>query len=1074
MDYDPDIALPSVEAREKPIPNTVHLPYAQSDGSLNVPAEASHRGSSITNNGPKVTASPTRTPLKTGPATISASPGYSPISRSPSSASLRHDRSITPKLDRKRSVPNFSTRSSTPSHQPQFRRASSILNPAAPVRAKLMERPQMTSTSVAKDYFERDLVAQARLATETVVLHSDACYGHRFSRPKATKAMLGSIVERPERIHAALLGASTAYVRLGDRHKDGKNRPQPDAELAVPPFMFKRTVRSVPLTHPAVTAVHGNKWMEGLQLMCDTAEAKLAMGQKELARPIGHTKDSRGNTLPALHSGDLYLAPESLAALQGCLGGVCDAVDLVFQDDHPAKRAFVCIRPPGHHCSAEMPSGFCWVNNVHVGITYAAMNHGLTHAAIVDFDLHHGDGSQMIAWDHNRDAYSTQNPKHTPAHKKTPIGYYSLHDINSYPCEYGDEDKVRNASTCLHTAHGQSIWNVHLEEWTNLDHFFHLYESRYKILLDKAASFLAHHSKALRQVGVQPKAAIFLSSGFDASQWEGEGMQRHKVNVPTEFYARITADIVKLSEQADLGVNGRVISVLEGGYSDRALTSGVLSHLCGLASSQPQERPERDHDGPGTMVMDERAAEIPAFDPAWWHVSQLELLEAIGAGHMPPPSHKLKEGTPSSYLSPTHASTARMTDVAKERRSISAQIEAQMALENAPAEPVPEVDWITAAYELSRLLIPDYRQTQSYTHEELNAEHSRARRDRQSLAGIPNPDPVDDFKRMQLRDRKVKPITTATQLRVASRSSNRRTTIAAASDLPDPAAREAPRTRRRSSAASSVLSGFGDLKIEGRAASQTRSLPPIPISATPSDQSATVPIKKIRAPVRKPVSSASSPRKARSNGAKQTESDPADKGVEQPHVPNSNGTIPQGDGIEDLTSGMKKISIKLKMPTEEQHNAKQRKVGETAVPTSRASRKAPVPRAPRTKGAANNNATSNPSPSLLVTTSGQPAPMIAVKADGNVPASYLTNLPVHPPKVQRSVSQTSATTMSAIDFLSSTEVRDEGLSAGNTPGEEAGYVDDITAQEQSSEISDVPIAYPKIMLTRESSSLPST
>lgn len=250
--------------------------------------------------------------------------------------------------------------------------------------------------------------------------------------------------------------------------------------------------------------------------MCDSAESKLAMNGRELARPIGYGKDENGYALPKLHEGDLYLCAESLSALQGCLGGVCDAVDTIF-DESPTQRAFVCIRPPGHHCSSNYPSGFCWLNNVHVGLTYGAMNYGLTHAAIIDFDLHHGDGSQAIAWSHNRKA-QTLKPKDA-AHKKTPIGYYSLHDINSYPCEWGDEEKVRNASVCM-DAHGHSIWNVHLEPWKDHKDFWRLYESRYVVILDKARRFLRHHTEKFRAQGSRPRAAIFLSAGFDASEWK--------------------------------------------------------------------------------------------------------------------------------------------------------------------------------------------------------------------------------------------------------------------------------------------------------------------------------------------------------------------------------------------------------------------------------------------------------------------------------------------------------------------------------------------------------------------------
>ena len=83
-------------------------------------------------------------------------------------------------------------------------------------------------------------------------------------------------------------------------------------------------------------------------------------------------------------------------------------------------------------------------------------------------------------------------------------------------------------------------------------------------------------------IDARPRAAIFISAGFDASEHETPSMQRHAVNVPTDFYARFTRDIVALAKEEGTSVDGRVISVLEGGYSDKALISGVLSHVSGL------------------------------------------------------------------------------------------------------------------------------------------------------------------------------------------------------------------------------------------------------------------------------------------------------------------------------------------------------------------------------------------------------------------------------------------------------------------------------------------------------------
>ena len=441
----------------------------------------------------------------------------SPSLNRPKGSPASSPQPASPNLTTRRSMTGLNGRASPASTENGFRRTSSSLNTSKPlavttaVPAPTDTRKIATPSSVAEEYFSRDLKFHQDFSeTRTIVIVHDSCYGHRFSRPRTSKANLSTIVERPERIHATIVGLSAAYVRLGERHAQGRCGPHPSRDVTAcspPPFKIRKTSRYLPLNHPATTQVHGTKWMEELQIMCDSAEAKLALSGKELVRPIGYGKDENGVSLPKLHEGDLYLCSESLNALQGCLGGVCDAVDSVFTSA-TIRRAFVCIRPPGHHCSSNYPSGFCWLNNVHVGIAYAAMNHGLTHAAILDFDLHHGDGSQNITWDHNRKACAL--PKHAPAHQKTPIGYFSLHDINSYPCEYGDEEKVRNASLCIENAHGQSIWNVHLGTWKSLDDFWRLYDTRYRILLDKARSFLQYHTKRFLATPSSPRPSSHL------------------------------------------------------------------------------------------------------------------------------------------------------------------------------------------------------------------------------------------------------------------------------------------------------------------------------------------------------------------------------------------------------------------------------------------------------------------------------------------------------------------------------------------------------------------------------------
>lgn len=595
-----------------------------------------------------------------------------------------------------------------------------------------------------------------------------------------------------------------AYVRLGERHAEGRFplHPSKDASsIPSTPFRIRKTTRRLALSSQAVTNVHGVKWMEELKIMCNNAEARLAMNGKELTRP-DVTRSPEHGTPAKLHEGDLFLCSESLNAMEGALGAVCEGVDTVFQGSATGKgphRAFVAIRPPGHHCSASYPSGFCWVNNVHVGISHAALTHGLTHAAIIDFDLHHGDGSQAIAWDHNQRA--TNLPKNALPWKKTSIGYFSLHDINSYPCEMGDEEKVKNASLCIENAHGQSIWNVHLLPWKSESEFWELYESKYSILLEKTRNYLRNQTERLRLLpnGPKPKAAIFLSAGFDASEWESSGMQRHKVNVPTEFYARLTRDVVRLAAEEGTGVEGRVISVLEGGYSDRALCTGVFSHLSGMVCGSPVFiEKEADHSGLAyemgqkigafngieNVKVEPVTSGVQSYDPSWWSLPFLEELDAT-INPPPPPaeSKKVRDPTVPTYSSPTQSFIAKVSSPS--RRSTGLSNGSPRPVSSRPASPPPpEVDWTVAAHELSKLLIPTERQTMSCKPEELSAEATRARRDRQSILTVPPAGaevPEIPSQRMALRVRKpVKAIETVEEdgPKKAAAKANRRKTVA--------------------------------------------------------------------------------------------------------------------------------------------------------------------------------------------------------------------------------------------------------------------------------------------------------
>ncbi len=927
------------------------------------------------------TALPPSSPL-TLPISPSDVPGIAPgpsqsrkpsLRRAPSSGSLgSNERPTTPTLSKRTSLGSLQgTGDKIPPRSPAFRRTSSTLAASPnstsmgarsnlPPPAEEPSQPTATAASIAHEYFKKELQmhnegAGAVQEAQTVVILQDDCYGHRYSRPRTSRATLSTIVERPERIHASILGLSTAYVRIGGGHSEGHAFPHPKRDpssLPAVPFQILKTSRRVSLRSPAATVIHGTKWMTELSAMCDAAESKLALSGKELTRPNtnGQTNSTPEIEQPKLHEGDLYLCSGSLDALEGALGGVCEGVDVVFKE-HGPKRAFVCVRPPGHHCSANMPSGFCWLNNVHVGIGHAALTHGLTHAAIIDFDLHHGDGSQSITWDHNARAASL--PKNTPISKKTAIGYFSLHDINSYPCEIGDEEKVRNASLCIENAHGQTIWNVHLQPWKTDAEFWQLYEDRYSVVLSKARNFLRLHSDRLRQAPThpKPKAAIFLSAGFDASEWEGQGMQRHQVNVPTDFYARFTRDVAMMAEEESLGVDGRVISVLEGGYSDRALMSGVLSHISGLTAATNPSRQRNVSNGLGHEMgwklgklevngdapqhLDDMSRRtVEALDTAWWSPPQLEELETLINPPQPTaaPKKQRSDSRP-TYTSATQSYTAKIVTPPQGQRYFSnngANIhQTTSPVPRGPSPPPPAVDWATAAHELSKLLVPSDRETRSCKPEDLNAEATRARRDRQSNVLLAVDGPVNPLKRMQLRDRKVKLPQYRSddeQEKHMSRA-NRRKTIADVSLLAQniepptvghPSTVQLPqRMRRRSSvtsSAGSMLAEKGSDFSFGSATDNQLGQELLVAKKARAPATARPEIAKPKAIRKKPVSSVA-PKTS-------VEPAPTHSSHEMNKGPLSENEELKNTDVDQLVSGMTQMRIKLNVPPKEEYEAR--------------------------------------------------------------------------------------------------------------------------------------------------------
>ncbi|GAA6059615.1 hypothetical protein JCM10212_005114 [Sporobolomyces blumeae] len=359
-------------------------------------------------------------------------------------------------------------------------------------------------------------------------------------------------------------------------------------------------------------------WPSQLQHLIDRVPPLASTSAPYTARSTASAR--RESEIPAhLPQGDLYLCRESDEAIFGALGTVCEAVDRVIEgtklsrddidapaDDGKGKeaevrydRGFVVIRPPGHHCGEASPQGFCFVNNVCVAAAHAHVKHGINRVVILDIDLHHGNGTQDIVWRLNAQANDVltkhreavelrSSPRKSPKKGGQGLGdrpkseepkvlqvmYGSLHDILSFPCESGDPALISAASLNISGGHSQYISNVHLEPYSTEDDFqARLWETYWRGLGGKAEEFL---EKTFAQ---DDETLVIVSAGFDASTHEYPSMSRHHRHVPTWFYQEFARSIRRFS---DRHARGRLLFVLEGGYSDRALLSGTAGILEGL------------------------------------------------------------------------------------------------------------------------------------------------------------------------------------------------------------------------------------------------------------------------------------------------------------------------------------------------------------------------------------------------------------------------------------------------------------------------------------------------------------
>jgi len=228
---------------------------------------------------------------------------------------------------------------------------------------------------------------------------------------------------------------------------------------------------------------------------------------------------------------DTFLSRGSIkAALRGS-GAACFGVDQIFAGK--ARNAFCAIRPPGHHAESALAMGFCMINHVAIAARHALAKHPVERVAIVDFDVHHGNGTQAIF---------EQSPE---------VFFVSSHQMPLYPgTGYPDEVGCGN------------ILNLPLAPNTGSKEFRQVWSQL-----------------GLPAVQAFDPDIIVVSAGFDAHELDPLG----QLNLQDNDFAWITEAICDVAET---GCHGRVISVLEGGYNLAALATAARAHVEALANKR--------------------------------------------------------------------------------------------------------------------------------------------------------------------------------------------------------------------------------------------------------------------------------------------------------------------------------------------------------------------------------------------------------------------------------------------------------------------------------------------------------
>ena len=228
---------------------------------------------------------------------------------------------------------------------------------------------------------------------------------------------------------------------------------------------------------------------------------------------------------------DTPIGPHGLEAALRAVGAACAGVDAVVAGD--ADNVFCAMRPPGHHAESARAMGFCFFNQAAIAALHARKQHGLERVAVVDFDVHHGNGTQEIFWN------------------DADLFYGSTHQMPLYP----------GSGSMSETGVG-NIFNAPLRAG------------------DGGAEFqTAMDNVILPALDLFAPQLIIISAGFDAHVRDPLG----SLELEEEDFAWATA---QLMEMADSHCGGKIVSVLEGGYDLQGLAGSVGAHLHTLMHGQ--------------------------------------------------------------------------------------------------------------------------------------------------------------------------------------------------------------------------------------------------------------------------------------------------------------------------------------------------------------------------------------------------------------------------------------------------------------------------------------------------------